>query len=55
VRDIFNDKIREYEKKINEFNALKKKLEDKLQRWITPESARSLKFTICPQITAEKQ
>jgi DNA-binding transcriptional MerR regulator len=50
VREIFNAKIKEYEIKINEFKNTKKKLEEKLQRWIEPQEAKNLDFTICPQI-----
>jgi MerR family copper efflux transcriptional regulator len=50
VHEVFNQKIIEYEGKIKELTVIKKKLEQKLQSWITPREAKKMNFTICPQI-----
>jgi len=50
VRNLFNEKIREYEMKITELTEVKKRLEDKLKSWVKPKQAKRLKYTVCPQI-----
>ncbi len=54
VRELFNQKIEEYELKIREMTLLKKRLEEKLQSWIGPGEAKKMEFIICPQIDADK-
>lgn len=50
VRDLFSKKIREYEDNIAELNATKKRLEEKLNKWVEPKQAKKMKYSICPQI-----
>jgi MerR family transcriptional regulator, copper efflux regulator len=53
VQTIFNRKIKEYEDKIADLAATKHRLEEKLQTWITPKQAKTLKYTICPHIETD--
>ncbi len=53
VHTVFNRKIQEYEQKIAAFEATKHRLEEKLKAWITPQEAKSLKYTICPHIETD--
>ncbi len=55
VRDVFNQKIKEYENKIKELTVIKKKLEQKLLSWVTPQQAKHMDFAICPQIEVNQQ
>jgi len=53
VRNLFTNKIKEYEDKIMELNVSKKRLEEKLNKWINPKQARKMKYSVCPQIETE--
>jgi DNA-binding transcriptional MerR regulator len=53
VRELFTEKIREYEDKIAELNAVKKRLEEKLTKWVEPKQAKKMKYSVCPQIETE--
>jgi DNA-binding transcriptional MerR regulator len=53
VRDLFTKKIKEYEDKITELNKTKKRLEEKLIKWVEPKEAKRLKYSVCPQIETE--
>jgi MerR family transcriptional regulator, copper efflux regulator len=50
VHDVFEQKIIECERRIEELKETKRKLGERLHHWIKPNQARKLKFTICPQI-----
>jgi len=54
VRDLFTKKIKEYEDKIAELNRTKKRLEEKLTKWVEPKQAKRLKYSVCPQIETER-
>jgi DNA-binding transcriptional MerR regulator len=53
VRDLFTKKIKEYEDKITELNKTKKRLEEKLTKWVEPKQAKKVKYSVCPQIETE--
>jgi DNA-binding transcriptional MerR regulator len=53
VRELFTEKIKEYEDKIVELNSVKKRLEEKLTKWVEPKQAKKLKYSVCPQIETE--
>src|SRR3989338_170492 len=53
VRDLFTKKIKEYEDKITELNKTKKRLEEKLTKWVEPKQAKKMKYSVCPQIETE--
>lgn len=55
VRDLFTRKIKEYEEKISELNTIKKRLEEKLTKWVNPKQAKRLKYSVCPQIETERR
>lgn len=50
VRDLFTEKIKEYEDKITGLNRTKKRLEEKLNKWVKPKQAQKMKYAVCPQI-----
>ncbi len=50
VRNLFTKKIKEYEDKIVELNTAKKRLEEKLNKWVKPSQAKKMKYSVCPQI-----
>jgi len=53
VRELFTKKIKEYEEKVEELNTAKKRLEEKLNRWVKPKQAKKMKYAVCPQIDGE--
>ncbi len=53
VRNLFTKKIKEYEDKIVELNTVKKRLEEKLNKWVKPKQAKKMKYSVCPQIEIE--
>lgn len=55
VRELFTKKIREYEDKIVELNATKKRLEEKLTKWVKPRQAKKMKYSVCPQIETNER
>lgn len=50
VKDVFTQKVKEYEAKINELHKLRNKLKEKLKNWIKPHRVRKRDYSICPQI-----
>ena len=50
VRNLFTKKIKEYENKIQEINTAKRRLEEKLTKWVKPSQAKKVKYSVCPQI-----
>ncbi|MGR3304317.1 MAG: MerR family transcriptional regulator [Candidatus Scalindua sp.] len=50
VRNLFTKKIKEYKDKIVEINTAKKRLEEKLNKWVKPKQAKKMKYSVCPQI-----
>lgn len=50
VQNLFKKKIDEYENKISELKNTKKRLENKLRKWIDIKKAKKMKYDICPQI-----
>ena len=42
VSNLFTKKIKEYEDKIMELNMYKKRLEEKLTKWVDPKQARKI-------------
>lgn len=55
VRELFTEKIKEYENKISDMNSIKKRLEEKLTKWVEPKQAKKLKYSVCPQIETERR
>lgn len=56
VRELFSQKIKEYEENIGELTKAKNQLKDKLKKWISPQHAKKMKYAICPQIeTSERR
>lgn len=55
VRNLFTNKIKEYEEKIKELHAAKKRLEEKLNKWVKPKQAKKMKYSVCPQIESERR
>lgn len=55
VRNLFTRKIREYEDKIMELNAAKRRIEDKLNKWVKPNQAKKMKYSVCPQIETNER
>ncbi len=53
VRNLFTKKIKKYEDKIVELNTAKKRLEEKLNKWVKPKQAKKMKYSVCPQIETE--
>jgi len=53
VRNLFTKKIKEYEDKIKELNIARKRLKEKLNKWVEPKQARRMKYSVCPQIETE--
>lgn len=53
VRDLFTKKIKEYEEKVTQLNIAKKRLEEKLNKWVKPKQAKKMKYAVCPQIETE--
>lgn len=50
VRNLFTKKIKEYENKIVELNTTKKRLEEKLSKWIKQKQVKKMKYSVYPQI-----
>tara|TARA_B100000745_G_scaffold251881_1_gene174051 strand:- start:221 stop:664 length:444 start_codon:yes stop_codon:yes gene_type:complete len=50
VRTLFTKKIKEYENKIEELNIVKRRLEEKLNKWVKPSQAKAMNYAVCPQI-----
>ena len=55
VRELFSQKIKEYETNIKELTKAKNQLKDKLEKWIEPKQAKKMKYAICPQIDTEER
>jgi len=55
VRDLFTKKIKEYEDKVRELNRTKKRLKEKLNKWVKPTHAKKMKYAVCPQIETEER
>ncbi len=53
VHEVFEEKILECTRRIKELKETKKRLSARLHHWIKPNEAKSLKFSICPQIETE--
>ena len=50
VRDLFNQKIKEFEEKIKELTVMRNRLKERLKGWVRPKQAKKAKFAVCPQI-----
>ncbi len=50
VRDLFNQKIKEFEDKIQELTTMRNRLKERLKTWVKPRQAKKTQFAICPQI-----
>lgn len=50
VRELFSQKIKEYERNIKELTKTRNQLKEKLKKWIEPKQARKIKYAVCPQI-----
>lgn len=50
VHEVFEQKILEYEQKIQELKETKQRISERLHHWIKPRDAKNIKFAICPQI-----
>jgi MerR family copper efflux transcriptional regulator len=55
VHEVFEQKIADCEKRMEELKETKKRLTQRLHHWITPSEAKKLKFTICPQIETNEK
>ncbi len=55
VRELFTQKIKEYEANIKELTKAKNQLKDKLGKWIEPKQAKKMKYAICPQIEKDER
>jgi|SRR3989338_185621 len=55
VRNLFTKKIKEYEDKIAQLHTTKKRLEEKLTKWVKPKQAKKMKYSVCPQIETERR
>jgi DNA-binding transcriptional MerR regulator len=50
VHEVFEQKIADCQRRIEELKETKRRLGERLHHWIKPNQAQKLKFTICPQI-----
>lgn len=55
VRNLFSQKIKEYEKNIDELIKTRNRLKEKLRTWIKPAQAKKMKFSVCPQIETNER